>query len=304
MNRPIILVHGGAGLVLEENQAACVAGCRRAALAGWAVLQSGLSAVDAVEAAVRVLEDDPVFDAGRGSYFNAEGVVQMDAILMDGHTLDLGAVAAVERVRHPITLARHVLEQSPHNLIVGRGALAFAQKMGMSLCPPEELLGIYAHDDPARAALSAAPPSDTVGAVALDSTGNMAVATSTGGISSKWPGRVGDSPLVGSGAYADNLSGAASATGEGEKLMRIVISKAACDRLAAGQPAQAVADDMIQLLADRVAGQGGIILLDTHGNVGLAHNTRAMPYAYIHTAGQVVVDMAVKHSRVWSARYA
>ncbi len=295
MNRPVIVVHGGAGTFRNPDREACLAGCRQAALAGWERLQAGGAALDAVEAAVRVLEDDPVFDAGRGSFFNVEVVVQMDAIIMDGRTLDLGAVAAVERIRHPITLARRVMEHSPHNFIVGPGAMAFAEQEGLPFCDPAELLGTYAVDDP-----GASQGIDTVGAVALDVAGNVAVATSTGGTSRKWPGRVGDSPLVGCGAYADNLSGAASATGEGEKLMRLVPSKAACDRLAAGGPAPQVAAEVIRLLHTRTGGHGGIILVDREGRVGLAHNTPAMPHAYIlpRTDGtpgaEIVVAMEVR----------
>ncbi len=300
MNRPVILVHGGAGAFVEQERAACLAGCREAALVGWECLRADASALDAVEAAVRVLEDDPTFDAGRGSYVNLEGTVQMDAIIMDGRTLNLGAVAAVERIRHPITLARRVMEASEHNFIVGPGALAFAESQGISLCDPDALMGTYGHDDPHRAH----KPSDTVGAVALDMEGNVAVATSTGGTSSKWPGRVGDSPLVGSGGYADNGCGAASATGEGEKLMRIVISKSACDCLAGGEPAQHVADAMIKLLFARTGGHGGVILVDRHGNLGLAHNTRYMPYAYILPGQDLVMDMEVKFSAAWSAHNA
>ncbi len=276
MRRPVLVVHGGAGFFPETQHGACLAGCREAALVGWQRLVSGAAALDAVEAAVRSLEDDPHFDAGRGSFFNREGVVQMDAIVMDGRTLNMGAVAAVERIRHPVTLARWVMERSPHSMIVGPGAMAFAESQGMPLCDPSELLGTYAPDDPRAQRLS-----DTVGAVALDVHGDVAVATSTGGMSNKWPGRVGDSPLVGSGAYADNLSGAASATGDGEKLMRIVISKTACDQLQAGRDAQEVAAGVLALLAKRTGGLGGIILVDCRGRVGLAHTTPYMPYVYL-----------------------
>lgn len=288
MTRPVLVVHGGAGFFPEEQHAASLAGCRTAALAGWQCLLSGASALDAVEAAVRVLEDDPHFDAGRGSFFNREGVVQMDAIVMDGRTLDLGAVAAVERIRHPVTLARWVMERSPHNVIVGPGAMAFAESEGMPLCDPSELSGTYAYDDP-----RAQRPSDTVGAVALDMHGNFAVATSTGGMPNKWPGRVGDSPLVGSGAYADNLSGAASATGDGEKLMRIVISKTACDLLQAGRNAQDVAGEVLRLLSARTGGLGGVIIVDRWGRVGLAHTTPHMPHAYLLPNQKVGFDQEV-----------
>ena len=280
MKRPVIVVHGGAWLVPQGQEVAFRSGCRAAAQAGWQILQAGGTALDAVEAAVRVLEDDPTYVAGRGSYFNQDGELELDAIIMDGHTLNLGAVAAVQRVRHPISLARKVLEHEKHSFVVGRGATCFAQQVGIPLCDPAELLGRYEADD----AEVWHPPEmqgcDTVGAVALDLVGNLAVATSTGGLADKMPGRVGDSPLVGCGAYADNELGAAAATGWGERLMRIVISKTACDRLMT-LPAQQAADDVIRLLERRVGGYGGVILIDREGRVGLAHNTPHMAYAYI-----------------------
>jgi len=280
---PVIVVHGGAWFIPPVQREAFIAGCRQAALAGWAHLIDGASALDAVEAAVRVLEDDPTFNAGRGSHFNRSGDVETDAIIMDGATLDLGAVASVQGVRNPVSLARLVMERSPHNFIVGAGAQAFAREMGVPLVEPAAMMGT------SRIAGWTPPEeTDTVGAVALDASGNLAVAASTGGTADKWPGRVGDSPLAGCGAYADNAAGAASATGHGEKLMRIVISKTACDGLAAGKPAQETADSVILLLHGRVGGYGGIILVNRHGHIGLAHNTPNMAYAYI-LPGQDVV---------------
>ncbi len=283
MNRPAIVVHGGAWFIPEDRREASAAGCRRAALIGWEHLVAGDSALDAVEAAVRILEDDPVFDAGRGSYLNQAGEVELDAIIMDGRTLELGAVAAVQRIMNPVILARLVMEECEHNFMVGRGAEAFAESQGLSLCDPAHLMGQLETEG-----WTPPGPSDTVGAVALDFEGNLAVATSTGGTPNKLPGRVGDSPLVGSGAYADNLSGAASATGSGEMLMRVVISKTACDFMAAGEPAPDVAQIVMRLLHERVGGYGGIILLDPQGNVGLSHNTPHMAYAYV-TLGEDVV---------------
>lgn len=283
MQRPVIVVHGGAWFIPETHRDAFIDGCRRAALAGWAKLEAGASALDAAEAAVRVLEDDPTFNAGRGSHFNRLGEVETDAIVMDGRTLTLGAVGAVRRVMNPVSLARLVMERSEHNFLVGRGAQTFAREMGVSLCEPAAMMGT-----PGIEGWSLPAAADTVGAVALDVDGNVAAADSTGGTAGKWPGRVGDSPLVGSGVYADNVSGAAAATGHGEMLMRVVISKTACDQLAAGKSAQQAADGVIRLLHERVGGYGGIILVDREGRVGLAHNTPNMSYAYI-TPGQVVV---------------
>ncbi|MGC9346958.1 MAG: isoaspartyl peptidase/L-asparaginase family protein [Anaerolineae bacterium] len=282
MNRPVIIVHGGAWYIPPEKREAYVGGCRRAAKAGWARLTSGASALDAVEAAVRILEDDPTYDAGRGSHFNRLNRVQTDAIIMDGETLDFGAVAAVERIRNPISLAREVMVRSEHSFIVGPGAEAFAELVGLALCDPDEMMGTYDTGGwaPPTAEIGLRP-GDTVGAVALDRAGHLAVATSTGGTPDKWPGRVGDSPLVGCGAYADDAAGAAAATGSGEALMRIVTSKAAVDLIAGGLAAQAAAEAVIARLWDRVRGYGGVILIDRAGRVGLAHNTPNLSYAYV-----------------------
>ncbi|TFG70272.1 MAG: peptidase T [Anaerolineales bacterium] len=281
MNRPVILVHGGAWTYQTGTHQAHVDGCRHAASAGWKVLESGGSALDAVEAAVRVMEDDVAFDAGRGSNFNLIGDIEMDAIIMDGKTLDFGAVAAVQRVRNPISLARQVMTQSPHSMFVGSGAIRFAQDIGFPMCDPDDLMGTYEPETPVFM------PTDTVGAVALDADGNLAVATSTGGTAAKRPGRVGDSPIIGSGAYADNASAAASATGWGEKLMRIVTSKTACDYVTQGKSAQQAAEQVIAYLADRVGGYGGIIMIDHTGRVGISHNTQDMAYAYVTSEGLV-----------------
>jgi beta-aspartyl-peptidase (threonine type) len=292
LQRPVILVHGGAWYIPDSEREAYVAGCRRAALAGWTILNTGGSALDAVEAAVNILEDDPTYDAGRGSYVNRDGRVQMDAIIMDGGTLDFGAVAAVERIRNPISVARLVLTHSQHRLIVGQGAEAFAESRGYALCEPDGLLGkrdtggwsppvICSSSVPEAAATHPQRLGDTVGAVALDLAGHLAVATSTGGTPDKWPGRVGDSPLVGCGAYADDQVGAAAATGSGESLMRIVVSKAAVDLMADGYPAQEAADRVVARLWGRVRGYGGVILVDRQGRIGLAHNTPNLSFAFV-----------------------
>lgn len=283
-----LIVHGGAGDIPVETHEAHVEGCRRAADAGWAVLARGGSALEAVEAAVRVMEDDPAFDAGYGSFLNAAAEVELDAIIMDGRDLNFGAVAAVQRVRHPITLARLVMTESEHAMLTGAGAEAFAREQGLPLCLPEELVAESALKHWQAAATA---PSGTVGAVALDADGNLAAATSTGGTFNKHPGRVGDSPLVGCGAYADNRTGAVSATGMGEALMKVVISKAACDLLAQGMTAQEAADAAIVLLAERTTGQGGLIVLDWLGRVGIAHNTPYIAHAAVTAGGKVIAGM-------------
>lgn len=279
-----IIVHGGAGNwnqtgnVIEQARSAC----EEAVRIGQTILLEGGSALDAVEAAVTVLEDCPVLDAGLGSYPNTEGDIEMDALIMDGRSLSLGAIAAIQRVRHPIQLARRVMVDSGHQFLVGRGADAFANSINFPRCDPKDLL---VHDSPElitaeETQLFSQAIGDTVGAVALDIAGDVAAATSTGGIANKRPGRVGDSPLVGCGAYADNWTAAVSATGYGEALMRVVISKRVCDFVAAGLSAKAACEAAICLLEERTGGEGGLIAVDSRGQVGFAYNTKAMPLAY------------------------
>lgn len=283
-----IIVHGGAGAWDRDGDRLDEAAraCESAAAAGRYILARGGTALDAVEAAVMILEDCPVLDAGRGSYPNANGEVEMDALIMDGRDLALGAVAAVQRVRHPISLARRVMLDSDHNFFVGPGADAFADSIGFPRCAPEELL-----TDEALAHILAPPTlGDTVGAVAMDTLGNLAAATSTGGTANKQPGRVGDSPLVGCGAYADNWTAAVSATGYGEALMRVVISKRVCDFVADGLSARTACEAALRVLEERTGGDGGVIAVDARGRVGWAYNTAAMPRAYAIDNEPVVVE--------------
>jgi beta-aspartyl-peptidase (threonine type) len=302
--RPSLIVHGGAWDIPAEAAEDCRAGCRRALEAGWKILSQDGSALDAVEAAVVVLEEDPTFDAGIGSHLNRDGRAQLDAILMDGRTLKAGAVAAVERVRNPIRLARRVLEESEHILLVGAGAELFAAEQGFPLCAPEELViererraweQFHAHGKSASPCLPGAghehPSFGTVGAVARDARGNLAGGTSTGGTCCKFPGRVGDSPLIGCGCYADDEAGAVSATGAGEAIMRVVLAKAATDLLRAGSPAQQAAQACVELLAQRTGGKGGLILLDRAGNPGFAFNTSAMAYGFVTADGSFVTEV-------------
>lgn len=293
MTRPALIVHGGAGMIPTEEHAAYMAGCKAAAQTAWKLLESGESALRSVEAAVRILEDDPTFDAGRGSVLNNKGEIEMDALIMDGATLDLGAVIAVQGVANPITLARLVMTNTEHKVLAGNGARAFAAKMGiphasiLELSTPKTMKRF--HERRARSTLNPSGVKGTCGAVALDLKGNLAAATSTGGTPFKMPGRVGDSPLVGSGAYADNRTGAASATGEGEQIMRVVLSKTATDAIGHGMTAQAAADYAMQVLVERVNGKGGIIVVDHDGNVGYAHSDVSIAVAWadqgqIHTA--------------------
>ena len=282
-----IIVHGGAWDIPDDLVDAHRECCLAALKAGWNVLQAGGAALDAVECSIRLMEDHPAVDAGVGAFLNAAGEVELDAGLMDGTTLAAGSVAAVQRVRHPITLARRVME-SEHVLLVGDGAGAFADTHGVERCPsavlvvPRELARwqMIAVDDAFQIRQAFTHAGDTVGAVALDQNGNVAAGTSTGGTPHKAPGRVGDSPLVGSGYYADGRLGGASCTGWGEAIMRVVMAKAATDRLDVVDPTSA-AQWSVQLLRDRVEGLGGIILLNRQGQVGFAYNTPRMAFAYM-----------------------
>lgn len=289
-HKPIIVAHGGAWDIPEELCEPALNGCGEAAKAGWDILVNGGTAVEAVEAAVRVLEDDPTFDAGTGSVLNAAGQIELDAIIMNGKDLDLGAVMAVKGIRHPVTLARLVMSRSEHAVLVCEGAEAFAREHGVPFCPMWELIvdreverwrSEASSPDRIESRKEAGHPCDTVGAVAMDVDGHLAAATSTGGTTNKHPGRVGDSPLVGSGAYADDRTGAASATGDGEQLMRIVISKTACDFLGGEMTAQEAAEAAVALLAERTDGEGGLIVLGRRGDIGIAHNTPCLAYAHI-----------------------
>ena len=312
MHEPVLLVHGGAWAIPAADAEAHENGVRAALEAGYAVLRRGGTAVDAVEAAVVVLEDDPTFDAGRGSFLTTDGRVQLDALLMDGGRMKAGGVACVERLRNPIRAARLVLEQSPHVYFVGEGAEAFSAAHGMELIDNSELVlerererlrmaqqraaaGMAdetfsgAGDDKDAATAFRVPAEfeshDTVGAVALDAAGNLAAATSTGGTLNKTPGRVGDSSLIGCGCYADNLSAAVSLTGWGEPIMKLVLGKWATDRVAEGTPPELAAQEAIAYLYNRLGGHGGIILLGPDGRFGFAHNTPAMAWGLATAAG-------------------
>ena len=264
-------------------------GVRNAVAAGWRALSKGGSSVDAVEEAVVIMEDDETFDAGRGSFLNADGKVQLDALIMEGATLRAGGVGCVERIANPVRAARKILSESPHVYFVAEGAERFAAEHGIKLCENQDLIiprevarlrEYQAHKEEHRADLFAPTDShDTVGAVALDREGNIAAATSTGGTLNKAPGRLGDSSLIGCGCYADNQTGAASLTGWGEPIMKLVLAKWASDRVATGNLPEWAAAEAIDYLKTRVNGHGGIILLDAKGRFGIAHNTPRMAWA-------------------------
>ena len=291
MSSPIILVHGGAWAIPDDACEAHQQGVERASAAGWQALARGASSLDAVEEAVAVLEDDDTFDAGRGSFLNFDGRVQLDALIMDGATLKAGGVGCVERLLNPVRASRVVLEKSPHIYLVGEGAERFAAEHGIALVENSELIlprEIERWKTAERQRYLHVPVEfsgdldshDTVGAVALDAKGNIAAATSTGGTLNKAPGRVGDSSLIGCGCYADNETAAASTTGWGEPMMKLVFAKWATDHVTAEHTPAEVAPKSIAYLQRRLNGHGGIILLDRRGRIGIAHNTPRMAWAW------------------------
>src|SRR5258705_2886776 len=271
--KPALIVHGGAWDIPDEAVDACKSGCERALGAGWTLLAGGGSALDAVEAAIMVLEDDPVFDAGYGSHLNLDGRVECDAIVMNGSTLRAGAAATLQRVKNPIQAARKILENCPHMMLVADGAERFPKEHGVKLCKPEELVSEAEHEawmkckaDKHAAEHHRGHEQGTVGAVALDSNGNLFAATSTGGTCCKLPGRVGDSPLIGCGCYADSEAGGVSSTGYGEAIMKVVMAKAAVDLLRSEASAMHAAQETIALFSKRTQATAGLILLDRDGN--------------------------------------
>lgn len=250
-----------------------------AARAGWAVLAAGGRALDAVEATVRVLEDHPRFNAGRGSVLTAAGAVEMDASIMEGDRLACGAVAAVGRVPNPVTLARRVLDEGRHVLLVAEGAHAFARDVGLPGCDPSALVT----ERQRRRLVEGAPARQggTVGAAALDRHGTAAAATSTGGIQGKRPGRVGDSALIGCGTYADSTLGAVSCTGDGEAIIRVVLARRALEYLKEADDPDYAAKVAVDLLVEEGRGRGGLVLVDWRGRIGWAHSTPLMPVAWV-----------------------
>jgi beta-aspartyl-peptidase (threonine type) len=280
-SRFAILVHGGAGDVRAEKIPAHVAGCERAAKIGAEVLEKGGSALDAVTAAVTALEDDPLFNAGTGACLHAEGGIELDAAVMVGEGLRAGAVAAMPTFKNPIAIARRVMEASRHVLLAGEGAARFAVAQGFERVDEKTMI-----TEAARARLEAVQQKKaeagwaggTVGAVARDASGRVAAATSTGGMVNKLVGRIGDSPLIGAGTYADDESGACSTTGHGEAMIRVCLAKAAIDRLRALAP-EAAAREVIALMHARTNETGGLILVGRDGALGLARTTRTMTWA-------------------------
>jgi beta-aspartyl-peptidase (threonine type) len=299
--RPVILVHGGAGEWRLERQEAGIIGVERAAEQGFNLLEQGESAVNAVESAVMLMEDDETFNAGLGSSLNFRKSVEMEASIMDGKSLSAGATGLLNDIKNPIHLARIIMEKTDHIFVVGESAYYLAQAFNLEHRESKTKLREKYWNElrkkmeknelnylPKLSSLIKQYPHlfsfDTVGAVALDKNGNLAAGTSTGGITMKIPGRIGDSPLIGSGNYADNEAGACSATGIGEVAIRLVIAKATCEIMKNGEIPQRAAERIINDVNRRIKtnlNHMGIIAIDRHGQIGAAHNTRNMCWAYM-----------------------
>jgi L-asparaginase / beta-aspartyl-peptidase len=283
--KPVIAIHGGAGVMRRdkpgERQRAVL---RQALEAGY----QQKTALDAVVAAVMVLEDSPLFNAGRGSCFNADGEIEMDASVMEGKQLRAGAVAAVRRIRNPVLAARAVMEKSRHVLLAGDGAEAFARRQGLRLEPAS-----YFHTARRRAALARNLKNHhgTVGAVALDQDGNLAAATSTGGYTGKLPGRIGDSPIIGAGTYADNRACAVSGTGLGEAFIRAAVAYDVAARMRYRKESLARAAAAALANVARLGGDGGLIAVDRRGNVAMPFNSEGMYRASVDRRGKISVEV-------------
>lgn len=295
-NQSRLIVHGGAWNIPDEYVQDHLKGVEHALAASYPKLEAGMSALEAVELAVNILEADPTFDAGKGAFLNEAGEVELDAVIMDGRRLDFGAVAALQNILNPVSVARKVMEETEHCFLAGAGALSFAKRMGFEELAPEALLterelkffnSIKNKESFKTHHPFEFEPRDTVGAVAMDKAGNIAVATSTGGTARKLRGRVGDSPIVGSGAYADNELGAVSATGWGESIMKVVLSKRVCDSFE-NKSAMEAATSGIEFLKKRVNGLGGVIGINAKGEYAFAFNTKRMARGYVEN-GKIIV---------------
>jgi len=298
-----IVIHGGAGTIARseltaEKEAAIRATLRESVMAGYQALVAGASSTDAVIAAVNVMEDSPLFNAGRGAVFNAAGSHEMDASIMEGEGLNAGAVASVSHIKNPINLASEVMTNSEHVMLMGEGAEEFARQQDFEMMDPA-----YFHTDFRWLQLQRIKAKElaqndqqdqwfsTVGAVALDRQGNLAAGTSTGGTSNKRWGRVGDSPIIGAGTYANNNSGAVSATGHGEFFIRHVVAYNICSRVELGTPISEAADTVVNDILFKANGEGGVIAMDRQGNIATPFNSEGMYRASIDTNGVMTVSI-------------
>jgi beta-aspartyl-peptidase (threonine type) len=293
-----MVIHTGAGNFtlsgIAERKDAMQAGMNDALMAGYRVLADGGTSLDAVQAAIVILEDSPLFNAGKGAVFTHDGTNELDASIMDGGTMRAGAVAGLKHIKNPIRLARLVMEKSPHVMMAGAGAEAFAKQQGVAFVNQKYFYTDRAwkalQDDLAAEKTKAAATADhhgTVGAVALDQHGNLAAGTSTGGLSNKRFGRIGDSPIIGAGTYANNQSCAVSSTGIGEFWIRYTVAHDICARVQyRNMPIQAAADAVVQQELKPVGGEGGVIGLDAHGNLMMSFNTSGMGRGYVGADGK------------------
>jgi beta-aspartyl-peptidase (threonine type) len=313
------VIHGGAGVIKKgsltpEQEREYRDKLQEALLAGYKALQAGKSGLDAVEIAIRILEDSPLFNAGKGAVFTNDGKNELDSSIMDGKTLAAGAVAGLHRVKNPITLARAVMEKSPHVMMVGDGAEKFAAEQKIELVDPkyfwtqprwdalQQVLKEEADKKPKPSGTvslelteTARLPENkfgTVGAVALDRDGNLAAGTSTGGMTNKKYGRVGDAPIIGAGTYANNATCAVSATGWGEFFIRLGVARDISSLMEyRAMPVQQAADTVIKQKLQKLGGDGGIIAVDKFGNIGISFNSEGMYRAYINSEGKPVVEI-------------
>ncbi|HEY8010602.1 MAG TPA: isoaspartyl peptidase/L-asparaginase [Rudaea sp.] len=297
---PVIVIHGGAGVVAKEmtpeKDKAVRAELAKALHAGYDALKAGASSLDAVAKAIVVMEDSPLFNAGKGAVFNHDGRNELDASIMDGATLRAGAIANVHRIRNPILLARAVMEKSPHVMLIDDGAEQFAKSIGMPLVDPkyfyteerwQQLQQALKEEQEQSVDPAKTPHHGTVGAVALDSKGNLAAGTSTGGMTNKRFGRVGDSPIIGAGTYAD-VRCAVSATGWGEFYIRATAARDICARVEyRGDTLTKAADDVVLGVIPKLGGDGGVIALDAQGNIAMPFNTDGMYRAWIDRDGKM-----------------
>ena len=298
--KPVLVVHGGAGPARPERDNPCLEGVKKAARIGFDILKNGGAALDCVTEAVAVLEDEGIFNAGYGSSLNILGEVEMEASIMDGRTLQAGAAGLLKDIKNPVRLARIVMEKTDHVFIVGEGAERLAKLFNLERRNPKTELRMKLYEQQKKALLEGKfelpklaeliknypglfEVADTVGAVALDKEGNTAAATSTGGFPLKIPGRIGDSPLIGCGTYADNQAGACSATGIGEIAMRLVLAKTVCNYMESGKSAQDAVEQAIRLVNERIPmvyNHMGLIAVDVNGGFGAAHNSPSLCWAY------------------------
>lgn len=295
-NNFVLVAHSGAGdysKMSPETVEARRAGMIRAMRAGYAILARGGTSLDAVEASIRVMEDSGLYDAGRGAYYTKDGIPEMDAAIMDGRTLQAGSVAALQHIANPIHLARLVMEKTPHVMLVGEGAEEFARVQGIDLVSP-----YYFYSDrewkrfqDAEQKHKQGEGHGTVGVVALDQAGNLAAGTSTGGTVLKMPGRVGDSPIIGAGTYANNATCAISATGVGEYFMRNVVAYDICARMRyLHLPLEQAASEVVLKELVQQHGDGGVIALDRQGNIATPFNTTGMMNAVVRADGKISIS--------------